>query len=78
VRESGLKVPEDIAFATFDETPWAALIEPPLTVIEQPTFEIGRTALELLAKRIENPTRPTREVILKSKLAIRQSCGCRV
>ena len=77
LRESGLKIPEEIAFATFDETPWAALVDPPLTVIEQPTYDIGRTAVELLVKRIQDPTRSTREVILKSKLIVRQSCGCR-
>jgi LacI family fructose operon transcriptional repressor len=52
-------------------------VDPPLTVIEQPTYEIGRTAVELLVNRIEDPTRPTREITLKSKLIIRRSCGCR-
>ena len=52
------------------------LVEPPVTVIEQPTYEIGQTATELLLKRIKEPDRPTREVILKGKLIVRQSCGC--
>ncbi len=77
LRESALKIPEQIAFATFDETPWSTLVDPPLTVIEQPTYDIGRTAVELLVKRIQDPTRSTREVILKSRLIVRQSCGCR-
>jgi LacI family transcriptional regulator, fructose operon transcriptional repressor len=76
LRESGLKMPEEIAFATFDETPWSTLVDPPLTVVEQPTYEIGRTAVDLLVKRIGDPSRSTREVILKSKLIVRQSCGC--
>jgi LacI family fructose operon transcriptional repressor len=76
LRESALKIPEEIAFATFDETPWSTLVDPPLTVIEQPTYDIGRTAVELLVKRIQDPTRSTREVTLKSKLVVRQSCGC--
>lgn len=77
LRESGLNVPDEIAFATFDETPWSTLVEPPLTVIEQPTYEIGRTAVELLVNRIQDPARPTREITLKSKLIVRRSCGCR-
>ena len=77
LRESSLKLPEEIAFATFDETPWSTLVDPPFTVIEQPTYEIGRTAVELLVSRIQDPTRSTREVTLKSKLIIRRSCGCR-
>lgn len=76
LRENRKAVPEEIAFASFDETTWAKLVVPALTVIEQPTYEIGRTAAELLIKRIEDPTRSNRVVILKAKLNIRQSCGC--
>lgn len=76
LRESKITVPDEIAFASFDETTWAQLVVPPLTVIEQPTYEIGRTATEMLIKRIEDPTRSNREVILKAKLIVRQSCGC--
>ena len=76
LRESKIAIPKKIAFASFDETTWAKLVVPALTVIEQPTYEIGRTATELLIKRIQDPTRSTREVTLKSKLIVRQSCGC--
>lgn len=76
IRERKLAIPEKMAFASFDETPWTRLVEPTVTVIEQPTYEIGQTATELLLNRIEDPSRPTREIILKSKLIVRQSCGC--
>lgn len=75
IRESKLSMPEQIAFASFDKTTWSSLVEPPVTLIEQPTYEIGQTATELLLKRIEEPTRPTREIILKAKLVLGQSCG---
>jgi len=77
IREYGLRIPEDIAFASFDDTTWAQLMVPPLTVVDQPTYEIGRTAAELLIKRIQEPGRSYREVILNTRLIIRQSCGCR-
>ncbi len=76
LRESKKAIPEEVALASFDETTWAKLVVPALTVIEQPTYEIGRTAAELLINRIQDPTRSTREVTLKSKLIVRQSCGC--
>jgi len=76
IRERKLRIPNDIALASFDDTTWAQLLEPALTVIKQPTYEIGRTAAELLIKRIQEPTRSNREVVLKTKLIIRQSCGC--
>lgn len=77
IKERALRVPEDVAFACFDVTTWAKLLDPPLTVIEQPTYEIGRTAAEMLIKRINDPSRTCREVILNTKMIIRQSCGCK-
>lgn len=76
IRECKLSIPDHIGFASFDDTSWAKLIDPPLTVIEQPTYEIGKTATELLIKRIGDPSRSNREVILKTKLIVRKSCGC--
>ncbi len=75
IRDKELPVPEAIAFATFDESPWTAMTRPAITVIEQPTYAIGQTASEMLLKRIEDPSRPTRQVVLTTRLVIRQSCG---
>lgn len=75
IREKELPVPDAVAFATFDESPWSSMIRPAITVIEQPTYAIGQTAGEMLFKRITDPTRPTRQVVLSSKLIVRQSCG---
>jgi LacI family fructose operon transcriptional repressor len=75
LRARGLKIPEQIGFASFDETVWTPLVEPGITVIEQPTYEMGQIAAELLLKRFAEPTRPARQVTLKGKLIIRQSCG---
>jgi LacI family fructose operon transcriptional repressor len=58
---------------TFDETTWAALVQPPITLIAQPTYEIGKTATELLLQRIADPERSTRQVIMKGQLLIRGS-----
>jgi LacI family fructose operon transcriptional repressor len=73
IRERHLVIPNDIALVTFDETTWASLVEPPVTLIDQPTYEIGRLATELLLQRIAEPQRPTRQVILKGTLLIRGS-----
>lgn len=77
IRESKIAIPDEIALVSFDDPIWAKLVEPAITVIEQPTYEIGRTAAELLIKRIQDPTRSHREVVLKTKLIVRQSCGYR-
>ena len=75
IRDKELSVPDQIAFATFDESPWTTMIRPAITVIEQPTYAIGQTAGEMLFKRIAEPDRPTRQVVLSSRLIVRQSCG---
>lgn len=75
IREKELPVPDGVAFATFDELLWTAMIRPAITVVAQPTYAIGQTAGEMLLRRIEDPERPTRQVVLASKLVIRQSCG---
>jgi len=73
IRDRKMKVPEDVALVGFDETTWGAMVDPPITLIAQPTEEIGRTATELLFQRIEEPTRSPKTVILKGSLIKRAS-----
>lgn len=77
IRERNLTIPDDIALVTFDETTWSSLVQPPITLIAQPTYEIGKTAAELLMQRIADPGRPTRQVILKGQLLVRGSSAPR-
>ncbi|HLX39802.1 MAG TPA: substrate-binding domain-containing protein, partial [Ktedonobacteraceae bacterium] len=77
IRERSLTIPADIALVTFDETTWASLVQPAITLIAQPTYEIGKTATELLLQRIADPTRPTRHVILTGQLLVRGSSAAR-
>ncbi len=72
IHERGLRIPNDMALVGFDETTWGALVEPPITIIAQPTYEIGTTAAELLLQRVQNPDRPPRKVILRGDLVV---CG---
>ncbi len=78
IRELALQIPEQVGLAGFDRTTWTDLMQPPITLIEQPTTEIGRSAAELLLQRIEDPTRPSREIILQGKLVIGGSSAPRV
>ena len=75
VRETGLKVPDDISIVSFDDSPMVRFMDPPLTVVAQPLYEIGEKALELLLRRIENNSIfPPEEIVIKPKLIIRESC----
>ncbi|MGC4030564.1 MAG: substrate-binding domain-containing protein [Tepidisphaeraceae bacterium] len=71
--KSGLRCPDDVALAGFDNAKWTQLVSPGLTVVEQPTYEIGRTAAELLLGRLVNPGRSSRCVTLPHRLVVRGS-----
>jgi LacI family transcriptional regulator, fructose operon transcriptional repressor len=73
LKTAHMRFPDDIALCGFDETPWTPHVGNGITVISQPTYEMGQTAADLLFQRINNATRPTREVILKGKLLKRDS-----
>lgn len=75
IHEHQLAVPTDIALVGFDDMPWGAAIQPPLSVIAQPTFEMGTVAAKLLIDRIQNPEHPIQRVTLETQLIIRKSCG---
>ena len=75
IYEQGLRIPEDLAIIGFDDMPWASSLNPPLTAVAQPAEEIGRTAAELLMERLKDPARPCREIVLRTSLVVRGSCG---
>jgi DNA-binding LacI/PurR family transcriptional regulator len=55
LRESGLNVPEDVSVVGFDDIQSAAYQNPGLTTVRQPLREMGRTAAEILLRRITRP-----------------------
>jgi LacI family transcriptional regulator len=56
LRDTGLRVPDDMSVVGFDDIPAATLTTPPLTTINQPKYEMGRRAAELLLARIKGRT----------------------
>jgi LacI family transcriptional regulator/LacI family repressor for deo operon, udp, cdd, tsx, nupC, and nupG len=74
IKKNGLKIPDDIAVVGFTETPFCPLVDPPLTSVHQPTFEIGQTAARLLLKQLESESYLIPEtVVLNGTLNIRES-----
>jgi DNA-binding LacI/PurR family transcriptional regulator len=67
-------IPAEVALLIFDDIPLADLCDPPLTVIAQPTVEIGKTAAQLLLSRLGGePTTETREIVHQPRLILRGS-----
>ena len=75
IRDAGLRVPEDIALAGFDDMPFAERSEPPLTTVRQPIVRMGGTAVEMLIDLIEHPDSVPHRIILPTELVVRKSCG---
>ncbi|MFM9370844.1 LacI family DNA-binding transcriptional regulator [Streptomyces sp. Da 82-17] len=76
LRAAGIRVPDDMALAGFDDFAWADVFEPRLTVVDQPSWEIGAAALRLLVDRLADPERAPRTVRLPCAFVHRESCGC--
>lgn len=71
---AGMKVPEDISLAGFDDLPLSAVVDPPLTTIQVSKAKIGQTAVELLAARIlKDSDTPPMKVLIGGKLILRRS-----
>lgn len=75
-KQMRLRIPTDLAVVSFDDFEWADLFHPGLTAIAQPTHAIGTQAAQLVLSRLQEPTLPSRRVLLKSTLVHRESCGC--
>jgi DNA-binding LacI/PurR family transcriptional regulator len=75
IHERGLRIPRDVAIIGYDDMPWAPALDPPLTAVRQPGYELGGRAMELLLQRIRDPKRSTTVVVLEPELVVRRSCG---
>lgn len=76
VKEAGLRIPEDISVAGFDDIPFARYTDPPVTTIAQPAEDFGHEAVALLVDIIEGHEikRDTRRV-MPFELVVRSSTG---
>ena len=75
IKEAGLKIPEDIGIVGFSNNKITALVDPPMTTVEQPSFEMGKKSAELLIEMIENekPLQKPKTIVLETELIIRKS-----
>lgn len=76
IRQHRLKIPLDVAIVGMSDDVRAELLFSPLTTIRQPAYEIGRTAAAALIDEIEGKQKPGRNILVRTELAVRKSCGC--
>lgn len=74
VKKRGFKIPDDIAFVGFTDEFHASIVEPELTSVMHPTFEMGQEAARLLINQLESKIPGTpRQIVMKTSLVIRES-----
>jgi LacI family transcriptional regulator len=74
IRQAGLRVPDDVSVVGFDDIPLAAHLDPPLTTVHLPAFELGQTVGRALFEHIAAPGVSAR-TLLPTELIVRESTG---
>jgi DNA-binding LacI/PurR family transcriptional regulator len=75
VREAGLRVPDDIAVAGYDDIRTARYASPPLTTMRAPEVELGRESARMVIDLMNGIVPTEKHISLQSELIIRNSCG---
>jgi DNA-binding LacI/PurR family transcriptional regulator len=73
IKEAKLKIPNDIAIMGFSNNKITSLVDPQITTIDQPSFEMGRKAAEILIQTIEGKLLDYKTLILDATLIARGS-----
>jgi LacI family transcriptional regulator len=73
IHEQNLSVPKDIAVAGFDDIALAAQLCPPLTTVRSPAKQMGKRAVEILLRRIQDPSCEPMKELFDTELIIRES-----
>jgi LacI family transcriptional regulator len=71
--EGEVRCPEEISVIGFNDMPFAARFQPPLTTIHIPHYEIGKSAAQLMLERLQDADSAPRQVMLRPSLVVRGS-----
>jgi len=73
IRESGLRCPEDISVMGFDDLDVAEVTDPALSSVSQSGYQLGTAAAQILIDRLHGDRSPSKHVVLKTTLSLRNS-----
>lgn len=76
IQEAGLRIPDDIALAAYDDFEWSDLFEPRLTAVSQDVLSVGSEAVDLLFVRMAGAATAFERRVIDTTFHIRTSCGC--
>lgn len=72
-RALGLGVPKDLSLITFDDADWTSAVSPTVTVVSQPSYQLGSAAARMLVERIGGEKAAPRHCVLETALIRRES-----
>jgi LacI family transcriptional regulator len=74
INRRGLRISTDVGVITFDDPPWAPFVNPPMSAVAQPAYDIGAQAARLLMERVRGDAPDqARHVVLSTTLVVRES-----
>lgn len=74
-RQQQLNLPADLAIVGFDDIPWSAYLNPPLTTVHLPAHRLGWNAGQLLIRMLNQEPIDDASLLLETRLIVRSSCG---
>lgn len=77
IKENGKRIPQDFAIISKDNIDLAPLMDPQLTTVALPAYQMGVEAMNMLTRLIDGKRLDRKRIVLESELIIRKSCGCR-
>lgn len=73
LQEQGIKIPEEVAVASFSGTILSTIVTPQLTTVEQPLVEMGESAAKLILEKIKTLEASNRTIVLDADIRLRAS-----
>lgn len=73
MKKKGIRIPGDIRVAGFNDDPVSDMIEPSLTTVMQPGYEVGKLAMRMIVDEIDTPRNDYQTITLRTQLIIRES-----
>jgi DNA-binding LacI/PurR family transcriptional regulator len=75
VRRARLRVPDDVSIVGYDDSPFMACTEPPLTTVRQPIEAMGQAVVRLVVREVAGDAVPADELLFEPELVVRGSTG---
>lgn len=69
----GVDIPGELALVGYDDALWTDVIRPAVTVVSQPTYELGASSIRTLLERLANRSAEPKRVVLDTRLILRES-----